>query len=204
MRQVFYFMVGFLLAQGLVYCANKAHADVGTSMTLDGTPVINALDFKRWCQSEPKICDTQSSARKIITLDVDSYMILKKVNNLVNKEVVQTDDMVLYGVEDYWTLPKLINGRLHGDCEDMVILKKKLLLEYGIPSGAMLLTNVWTKEGVGHLVLTVVTDQGDVILDSLTNVMNFYKYTTHSYYSRQSQFNSYAWVKIVKPSPSGM
>ncbi|WP_445502878.1 transglutaminase-like cysteine peptidase [Microvirga sp. G4-2] len=52
---------------------------------------------------------------------------LQQVNRHVNATIVETTDLEQYGREDAWTLPA--SGR--GDCEDFVLLKRKMLIERG-------------------------------------------------------------------------
>ena len=54
---------------------------------------------------------------------------LKAVNDRVNTTVEPVTDQDNYGVAERWTYPT--NGR--GDCEDYVLLKRKLLVSAGWP-----------------------------------------------------------------------
>jgi len=53
-----------------------------------------------------------------------------------------------------------------GDCEDYQLLKRKLLVEAGLPRRAMRMTVVIDDIDEGHALLTVRTDAGDLILDN--------------------------------------
>jgi hypothetical protein len=52
-------------------------------------------------------------------------------------------DREQFGKEDVWSLPA--TGR--GDCEDFALMKRKLLIERGWPSSALLLTAALTPQG---------------------------------------------------------
>ena len=54
----------------------------------------------------------------------------------------------------------------YGDCEDYVLLKRRMLMQAGWPRQALLITVVRDKQGDGHAVLTVKTDKGEFILDN--------------------------------------
>ena len=69
-----------------------------------------------------------------------------------------------WGVVERWNYPD--DG--YGDCEDYVLLKRKLLMQAGWPREALLITVVRDKKGDGHAVLTVKTDRGEYILDNQT------------------------------------
>ena len=53
-----------------------------------------------------------------------------------------------------------------GDCEDLVLQKRRLLVQAGWPISSLLITVARQANGDGHAVLTVLTDRGDVILAS--------------------------------------
>ena len=71
-------------------------------------------------------------------------------------------DMDHWGVVDRWNYPD--DG--YGDCEDYVLLKRRLLIQLGWPREALLVTVVLDNEDEGHAVLTVTTDKGDYVLDN--------------------------------------
>jgi predicted transglutaminase-like cysteine proteinase len=59
-----------------------------------------------------------------------------------------------------------------------------------------LITTVTTETGEGHAVLTVVTDQGDYVLDSRTASIKLWSSTGYEFYTRQAQHNPRTWVWI--------
>ena len=64
-------------------------------------------------------------------------------------------DIEHWGVVERWNYPD--DG--YGDCEDYVLLKRRMLMQAGWPREALLITVVRDKKGDGHAVLTVKTDQ---------------------------------------------
>ena len=48
----------------------------------------------------------------------------------------------------------------YGDCEDYVLLKRRLLAARGFPESTLLITVVRDENNEGHAVLTVRTDRG--------------------------------------------
>ena len=71
-------------------------------------------------------------------------------------------DLEHWGVVESWYYPD--DG--YGDCEDYVLLKRRMLMQAGWPREALLITVVRDKNGDGHAVLTVKTDKGEYILDN--------------------------------------
>ena len=52
------------------------------------------------------------------------------------------------------------------------------------------------RNGEGHAVLTVETDRGDLVLDSLQPRVLVWNQTDYQYVKRQSEFNSGQWMAI--------
>ena len=71
-------------------------------------------------------------------------------------------DLEHWGVVEKWSYPE--DG--YGDCEDYVLLKRRMLMQSGWPREALLITVVRDRKGDGHAVLTVKTDKGEYILDN--------------------------------------
>ena len=80
-----------------------------------------------------------------------------RVNDWVNDSIAPMTDMEHWGVVEKWSYPD--DGK--GDCEDYVLLKRRMLMQAGWPREALLITVVRDKKGDGHAVLTVKTDKGD-------------------------------------------
>ena len=54
-----------------------------------------------------------------------------------------------------------------GDCNDYVVTKRNQLLARGWPSHALLMAEVSLPTGKHHLVLVVVTNDGEFVLDNM-------------------------------------
>lgn len=98
----------------------------------------------------------------------DQVKLLNQVNQLVNKTVKKASDKDLYGQDEYWALPRLVNGKLYGDCEDYALEKRRQLMEAGVPENALSIAVAFTARGESHAVLMVSTQSGDWVLDNLT------------------------------------
>ena len=89
------------------------------------------------------------------------------VNRRVNGKIKPITDKEHWGLVDRWEFPD--DGM--GDCEDYQLLKRRLLVERGLPRRAMRMTVVIDELGEGHAVLMVRTDRGDFILDNKTSAV---------------------------------
>jgi predicted transglutaminase-like cysteine proteinase len=90
------------------------------------------------------------------------------INQAVNREVNKATDFDLYGLLEFWSLPRVIDGKMYGDCEDYALEKRRRLIEAGIPAETLSLAVAVTARGESHAVLVVAMQSGDVVLDNLT------------------------------------
>ncbi len=149
---------------------------------------IGHYDF---CKRYPAECTVRSEGSSRVTLTPELWNQLVTINAAVNLAIKPATDEEVYGREEYWEYPKT-----RGDCEDLVLLKRRDLIEQGWPVGALLITVVRQRNGEGHAVLTAETDRGDLILDSLQPRVLVWDQTDYQYVKRQSEFNSGQWVAI--------
>jgi predicted transglutaminase-like cysteine proteinase len=109
----------------------------------------------------------------------------------VNRSIDGVPDQEHWSVEDRWDYPD--DGR--GDCEDIQLLKRKLLAQQGLPRRAMRMTVVIDHEGDGHAVLMIRTDRGDFILDNKRDAVLSWKRTGYEYLKREGA-QGRAWVAL--------
>ena len=100
--------------------------------------------------------------------DREQVKLLNQINQLVNRTVRKATDQDLYGQAEYWSLPRLVNGKLYGDCEDYALEKRRQLIEAGVPETALSMAVAFTARGESHAVLVVSLQSGDWVLDNLT------------------------------------
>ena len=120
---------------------------------------------------------------------------LERVNRFVNDRIKPMTDLEHYSVVEKWTYPE--DG--FGDCEDYVLLKRRMLMQLGWPREALLITVVRDKKGDGHAVLTVRTDKGELILDNQVSEILPWHDTGYRYVKRQSQADPNLWVALGDP-----
>lgn len=101
---------------------------------------------------------------------------LRKVNAFMNSHIRFQDDIVSWGVEDYWATPLEAMGRGVGDCEDYAIAKYFSLLILGVPSDQLRITYARARLGgplstvfEAHMVLAYYpsVNAEPVLLDNL-------------------------------------
>lgn len=148
--------------------------------------------YVRYCDANPKACNATEKLSEIrFQPSVERFSELDEVNRAVNHAIAPATDMEIYGVSEYWTMPKD-----RGDCEDYALLKQKMLVARGWPMSSMLLTVVKDDKGEGHAVLTARTSQGDFVLDNKTDEVKVWYQTGYDFVMRQSYVNPRVWVGL--------
>ena len=118
-----------------------------------------------------------------------------KVNNWVNDHIKRVSDLEHWGVVDQWDFPS--DGK--GDCEDYVLLKRRMLMQAGWPREVLLITIVRDKNGDGHAVLTLKTNRCEFILDNQESETLPWNKTGYRIVMRQSQSDPNVWVVLGEP-----
>jgi len=168
-----------------------AHVPVSGS----AAPPFGWVEF---CTREPHDCPNTRTAPHDITLTPEAWATLVQVNNSVNETIKPLTDLEHWGVVDRWSYPD--DG--FGDCEDYVLLKRRILIQAGWPRESLLVTVVRDKKDEGHAVLTVTTDKGDYVLDNQQDEILLWWETGHRFIKRQSQSNPNVWVSLLDPRPA--
>ena len=156
------------------------------------------IGWVEYCSDNPRDCTGGPSTPRDVVLTPKAWKDLVRINMWANDTVKPITDMEHFGVVEKWSLPD--DG--YGDCEDYVLLKRKLLVEAGWPREALLITVVREQNGDGHAVLTVRTDKGDFILDNQSQNIVLWSETTYRYVKRQSQSDPNRWVSLGDPRPA--
>ena len=155
-------------------------------------PPIGWVDF---CQEYRGECNTRASAPRDIVLTAKAWDDLVKVNNWVNDSIKPVTDIEHWGVVERWNFGE--DG--YGDCEDYVLVKRRMLMQAGWPREALLITVVRDKKGDGHAVLTIKTDRGEFILDNQEAQILPWTQTGYKFVKRQSQADQNVWVSLGEP-----
>ncbi|MGP9814550.1 transglutaminase-like cysteine peptidase [Rhodopseudomonas sp. NSM] len=148
----------------------------------------------QFCSENPDECRTTPDPQQNVELTPDLLQQLFTINAFANDRVKWTSDLERYGKIERWAMPLD-----RGDCEDIVLLKRRMLAQAGWPTGALLITTVEDpKAGNGrHAVLTVRTDRGEFILDNQSPEILFWYETQYRFLSRQSATDPNLWVAFA-------
>jgi predicted transglutaminase-like cysteine proteinase len=191
------------IAMLLCYTAGTAMPSSDTSdwrrrpfaQTTENTSVpVGWVDF---CIAQPKECAMTRLRPSVVTITDERWSELLKIDMLANHTIYGVADNDHYGIYklgiiNWWTYPD--DGK--GNCNDYVLLKKKLLVEAGWPASSLLLTVVLDHENEGHLVLTVRTDRGDLILDNMVDDVKRWNTTGYTFIKRQSTADPNTWQRL--------
>jgi predicted transglutaminase-like cysteine proteinase len=157
-------------------------------------PPIGWVEF---CVEYYPECKTKPSVPRDILLTTQAWKDLERINLWVNSHVKPMTDVDHWGAVERWNYPD--DG--YGDCEDYVLLKRRLLTQLGWPREALLVTVVLDNEDKGHAVLTVTTDKGDLVLDNKKDDILLWSVTAYRFVKRQSQSDPNVWVLLIDSQP---
>jgi predicted transglutaminase-like cysteine proteinase len=162
-----------------------------------GAPTRPPIGWVEFCVEYNPECKTEPSSPRDIVLTAKAWDDMAKVNLWVNQNVKPITDLEHWGVIERWNYPD--DG--YGDCEDYVLLKRRMLLQAGWPREALLITVVRDRKGDGHAVLTVKTNHGEFILDNQEDSILPWNKTGYHFVKRQSQSDPNTWVSLGLPAP---
>jgi predicted transglutaminase-like cysteine proteinase len=124
--------------------------------------------------------------------DEAALRLARGVNSAVNRQTHPISDRAQYGVEERWALPTPRGG----DCEDVVLLKKKALISQGISPDRLLIATVLDRNRGSHAVLVLRTAAGDYVLDSLVSSIKPWRATGYSFLKMQNPASPSHWNAI--------
>jgi len=159
----------------------------------DSLPPVGYVAF---CQEHQAECRASGAIVDREPLTAERRAELEQVNRFVNRTIKPVTDLELYGKVEYWTYPT--QGK--GDCEDYVLLKRRMLIERGWPESTLLITVVRDENGEGHAVLTARTDTGDLVLDNKRQQIVRWVDTPYTYVKQQTEGNPLVWASLMPPS----
>jgi predicted transglutaminase-like cysteine proteinase len=182
---------GWLVA-ALTIGAPHAHAAGEMTFMTTGEQARPPIGWVQFCADRPHECQVAPSEPRDVVLSTRAWKDLVRVNNRVNETIKPMTDLDHYGVVEKWTYPD--DG--YGDCEDYVLLKRRILIDAGWPREALLITVVRDAKGDGHAVLTVKTDRGEFILDNQNPAIVPWYESGYHFMKRQSQSNPNVWISL--------
>lgn len=159
-------------------------------------PVLPPMAHINFCMRYPGDCKSQKIVFRggRLRLTPERYAYLAKVNAQVNRSIVPTPNERGVIAEEWVVNPS------HGDCNDYAVSKRHALLQMGWPARNLLLAEVKTSWGEGHLILVVRTKSGDLVVDNLNANIRPWSTTNYRWVRMQSPENPRFWSKVAGPS----
>jgi predicted transglutaminase-like cysteine proteinase len=145
----------------------------------------------KFCERFPAECAVDTAEVAVMEMTPTLWNALTAVNRRVNGRVKPMTDRAHWGTIDSWDFPD--DGV--GDCEDYQLLKRRMLVERGLPRRALRMTVVIDELGEGHAVLMARTDRGDYVLDNKINAVLPWERTGYTFIKREGQDGT-AWVSL--------
>ena len=170
--------------------AAQAGQQAGESREVTALPPVGFVQF---CARNPADCRPASRHTALVPMSGERWRAVYRVNSYVNARIVPMSDSEIYGEAEHWAYPEAA-----GDCEDYVLMKKRYLEKLGFARSALFITVVLDEKNEGHAVLTVVTDEGDFVLDNRRNEVRRWKDLDYTFLKRQSPRDPRQWVSLTK------
>jgi predicted transglutaminase-like cysteine proteinase len=187
-----------VLAAGVVAPRANAASDRPLFITV-GATARAPIGWSEFCSEYAPECQTKPIEPRDVVLTTQAWKDLVRINRWVNDTIKPITDLEHWGVVERWNYPD--DG--YGDCEDYVLLKRRMLTQAGWPRQALLITVVRDKGGDGHAVLTVKTDKGELILDNQNQDILLWSETGYRFVKRQSQRDPNVWLALGEPRAAG-
>ena len=175
-----------LIALLLSGCASAAEISSDSSPMQTGQRVMPPTGFIGFCVRHVGDCTGGTDAPQTVILTPEKLLQLAMVNDSVNA-LPQVLDR-----GEHWD----VAGSSGGDCEDLALAKRKMLIESGWPVSSLLLATAERWNGEFHAVLIVATDRGDLVLDNLNRAIVAWDETPYAWKKRQSEMRPFLWVSL--------
>jgi predicted transglutaminase-like cysteine proteinase len=171
---------------------------IETSMVMpiaEASPTLSPFQHVRFCLRYPADCKSEPTETTTVELTAETLETMQRVNRDVNLSImpVAKSDPIADGG---WTI-----SPVSGDCNDYAVTKRHELLQKGLPAKAARLAVVKTPSGIGHLVLVVSTNKGNLVLDNLSETIMPWQLTKYQWLKIQSSADARYWFEI---KPRGM
>jgi predicted transglutaminase-like cysteine proteinase len=186
-----------VVAAALVISPASAASERPLFITV-GSTARAPIGWIEFCSEYAGECNTRPIEARDVVLTAKAWKDMVRINRWVNDSIKPITDLEHWGVVERWNYPD--DG--YGDCEDYVLLKRRMLMQAGWPRQALLITVVRDRRGDGHAVLTVKTDRGEFILDNQNEEILLWSDTGYRFVKRQSQSDPNVWLALGDPRPA--
>jgi len=196
-RTLHHILALFALAGSLMLAPGVATAQTASILPASSAPAATVgetrpvMGWVKFCDRHPSECEVDLSEPAVVTLSPKVWQTIVSVNAKVNGTIKPLTDQEHWGVADSWDFPN--DGA--GDCEDYQLLKRKLLVDAGLPRRAMRMTVVIDEKGEGHAVLMIRTDRGDFVLDNKAQAVLPWHQTGYIFVKREGD-QGIAWTSL--------
>jgi predicted transglutaminase-like cysteine proteinase len=156
----------------------------------EASPTLSPFQHVRFCLRYPGDCKTDPAETATVELTAATLETLQRVNRDVNAAImpVAKNNPVADGG---WTI-----SPASGDCNDYAVTKRHELMQSGLPAKAVRLAVVKTQSGIGHLILVVATNKGNLVLDNLSETIVPWQFTKYHWLKIQSASDARYWFEI--------
>lgn len=156
----------------------------------EASPTLSPFQHVRFCLRYPTDCKSDPAGTTTLELTTETLETMQRVNRDVNASImpVAKSDAIADGG---WTI-----SPASGDCNDYAVTKRHELVQKGLPAKAVRLAVVKTQSGIGHLVLVVSTNKGDLVLDNLSETIVPWQLTRYQWVKIQSSSDARYWSEV--------
>jgi len=160
-----------------------------------GKRTFSPIGHIEFCKKYPSQCQIHANGKRssIVKLRQKTWNQLVRVNKTINRSIRPRSDQKSHGQLDVWSLA----GK-YGDCEDYALRKRKVLIEWGWPSSAVIIATAKDNFNRPHAVLIARTDHGDFVLDNLNRHILPWNKVPYTWNKRQSSENPKVWMSFSR------
>lgn len=159
-----------------------------------GQQVMPPMGYIGYCLHERSDCAGGTDEPLPFALTPQRRAELGAVNAAVNA-LPEMSDKDLYGRDEVWTYASTRGG----DCEDLVLEKRRRLTRLGWPADALLIATGRNENNEGHAVLIAATASGDFVLDNRDPHIRLWSEVSYHWLTRQSRERPFVWVSLDEP-----
>jgi predicted transglutaminase-like cysteine proteinase len=157
-------------------------------------PALPPMAFTMYCLRYPAQCKPRGMLFRggLVHLTEARRSELMQVNLAVNGRIRPQRNEGGVATEEW-----LINPET-GDCNDYAVTKRHDLIAKGWPPRALLLSEVKLASGEHHLILVVRTQEGDVVLDNMTDSLRAWNRTPYRWVRMQTPADPSMWSTVAQ------